>query len=126
VPLYTISKEFSFEAAHYLQDMPDNHPCKRLHGHSYRVRVELAAAQLNAYGFVVDYGDLALLRGYLDTYFDHRCLNDVLQGAPTAEYIANHLYTWAKSHWPQVTRVGVSETQKTWAWFGEGVDDLPY
>jgi len=123
--LYRISKEFGFEAAHFLPDLPEGHPCKRLHGHSYRVRVELASDRLNEYGFVVDYGDLSPMRDYLAN-FDHHCLNDVLLGAATAERLANLIYMWAKSHWPQVQRVGVSETQKTWAWFGEEAHELPY
>ena len=34
-----IYKEFSFEAAHRLPNVPDGHKCARLHGHSFHVRV---------------------------------------------------------------------------------------
>ena len=52
--MYRISKEFSFSASHRLLGLPDGHPCARLHGHNYRVEVELSAADLNRYGFVRD------------------------------------------------------------------------
>lgn len=57
---------FTFEAAQQLPHLPPNHPCRNLHGHTYRVEVASA--------------DLAQLDGPLhDLYnaLDHRCLNDI-------------------------------------------------
>src|SRR5688572_27695931 len=34
-----LSKTFHFEAAHDLPTFPDGHKCRRLHGHSFRVKV---------------------------------------------------------------------------------------
>ena len=61
---YRIAKRFRFEAAHQLGGLPPNHPCSRLHGHSYAVELVLAGG-LDARGFVVDYGDLAPFAAYL-------------------------------------------------------------
>ncbi len=36
-----IFREFTFEAAHRLPFVPDDHKCSRLHGHSYRVEVRV-------------------------------------------------------------------------------------
>ncbi|NNL10351.1 MAG: 6-carboxytetrahydropterin synthase QueD, partial [Pseudomonadales bacterium] len=30
-------KEFGFEAAHRLPNVPEGHKCQRLHGHSFKV-----------------------------------------------------------------------------------------
>lgn len=119
--MYTISKEFAFEAAHHLPLMPDDHKCKRPHGHSYRVIVELRSPRLNEYGFVVDYGDLAPLKNYIDAELDHRDLNEVLTVPTTAENIAYHLFGLCRKMWPQTIRVGVSETAKTWAWYSDRI-----
>jgi 6-pyruvoyltetrahydropterin/6-carboxytetrahydropterin synthase len=57
---------FTFEAAQRLPSLPDGHPCRNLHGHTYRV--EAGAA------------DLARLERPLESIyetFDHRCLNDI-------------------------------------------------
>lgn len=35
--LMEIYKQFSIEAAHYLPNVPQNHKCRRLHGHSFQV-----------------------------------------------------------------------------------------
>lgn len=122
---YTITKEFSFEASHVLMDMPEGHKCGRFHGHSYRVVVILQAEELDANGFVLDYGDLALLKEYIDQNLDHRHLNDILEmRQPTAEKIAEHLYDKCTEWWPQVIAVNVSETAKTWASYAPDRKDL--
>lgn len=112
---YRISKSFDFSASHQLGGLPDGHQCGRLHGHNYRVELELASATLVPPGFVVDYGDLAPFKAYLDTELDHRHLNDVLGNEPTAEHLAEHLYNRAQRWgWP-VSAVRVYETPKTCA-----------
>lgn len=111
--MYTISKQFHFSASHQLEGLPDAHPCSRLHGHNYVVELTLAAKELNATGFVVDYNELTAFKKIIDEVLDHQHLNDVLIGSTTAEAIAKYLYDQAKQLWPEVVSVGVSETPKT-------------
>ncbi len=118
--MYTIFKQFSFEAAHHLNGLPVGHQCSRQHGHSYRVEVELKARKLNEVGFVRDYGQLDELARLLKSNYDHKDLNEInpyfVEGIQTsAENIARVLYEWCHSLWPEVVAVRVSETQKTWA-----------
>ncbi|MDW4548782.1 6-carboxytetrahydropterin synthase QueD [Defluviimonas sp. D31] len=114
--MYRITKEFAFSASHQLKHLPGDHPCARLHGHNYVVEVELAAAELDANGFVRDYRELAPLKAHIDETLDHRHLNDVFgDDRVTSEHIARVLYDWCKARWPEVSAVRVSETPKTWA-----------
>ena len=113
--MYTISKRFTFSASHIIEGLPAGHQCSRLHGHNYIVEVVLAAEQLDAVGFVVDYGELKPLKQIIDGELDHRHLNDVLSGATTAEAIAKFLFDRARALWPQTVAVRVSETPATWA-----------
>ncbi|GIG57165.1 6-carboxy-5,6,7,8-tetrahydropterin synthase [Longispora fulva] len=92
--MYTISKEFRFEAAHRLTSLPPEHQCSRPHGHSYRVRVELGSEELTGPGFVADFGELAFFGSYLAAAFDHRDLNTVLSFEPTSERLAKYLAGW--------------------------------
>lgn len=116
--MFRITKEFAFSASHQLCQLPADHQCARLHGHNYIVVVELAAPELNAFGFVRDYHDLAPLKRYIDDQFDHRHLNDVLgHDGVTSEVLARHFHDWCKAHWPETAAVKVSETPKTWAEF---------
>lgn len=118
----SISKEFSFSASHVLEGLPDNHKCTRLHGHSYRVRIELAG-EVDQVGFIMDYGELVWVRDLIANRLDHRHLNDVLDVNPTAENIASWLAhetaVWLNGR-PERERirslsVAVSETLSTWA-----------
>ena len=114
--MYRITKEYHFSASHQLFQLPENHPCHRLHGHNYVVRVELSSDELNNVGFVRDYRELDDLKTYIDDTFDHRHLNDVLgDDDVTAENLARHFYDWCKSRWAEVCAVQVSETPKSWA-----------
>lgn len=118
--MFCISKEFAFEAAHHLPEMPEGHQCKRPHGHSYRIIVELRSDKLDDYGFVQDYGALKDIKEYVDSKLDHRDLTQIFgQGfnSTTAERLALTLYgIWHKAH-PLLTAVTVCETAKTSATF---------
>ncbi|MDG4830005.1 6-carboxytetrahydropterin synthase QueD [Solwaraspora sp. WMMD1047] len=118
--MFRISKEFRFEAAHWLPDLPEGHQCGRVHGHSYTVRILLAAEVLRRPGFVADFADLSLVKAYIDSTLDHRFLNEVLDVAPTSELLARHFYHWCTANlvlpggvW--VESVRVSETPTTYA-----------
>lgn len=114
----TISKDFHFSASHQLTGLPGSHPCARLHGHNYVVRVELEGP-VNDIGFVVDYGELRDFGSWLDDNVDHRHLNEVFAANPTAEHLARELLkvlrlTLKHQRLLDVS-IAVSETPKTWA-----------
>lgn len=116
---YTISKQFEFAAAHHLPLLPVGHKCKRTHGHNYVVEVILSSDVLDKFGFVVDYGDLALFKKIVDETLDHRDLNTIFDMQPTAENLARYLFDLCKAMYPQTVCVKVSETPKTWASYRE-------
>jgi 6-pyruvoyltetrahydropterin/6-carboxytetrahydropterin synthase len=121
--MWTIEKHFTFSASHRLQGLPPGHQCARMHGHNIIVAVTLSSDRLDDVGFVKDYGDLKPLGHWLDAQFDHRHLNDAVDFNPTAELMAQHIYEWCEAQgWP-VSRVGWSETPKTWAYFERGTGD---
>jgi len=113
--MYKISKTFHFSASHILNDLPEDHPCGRMHGHNYIVKIKLQDNKLDRTGFVVDYGELAEFKHYIDSTLDHRHLNDVFDFQPSAENMARFLFNWCKQRWQQTYAVSISETPKTWA-----------
>lgn len=120
--MYTISKRFTFDAAHRLKGLPSSHKCSHLHGHTYTVEIIVSAMDLDENGFVLDFAELSPLKEYIDTVLDHAYLNDVLPFNPTSENIARHLHAVAGEviPWPPGNRVmrpqiRVSETPNTWA-----------
>lgn len=121
--MFAIRKSFDFSASHVLGGLPADHPCSRMHGHNYRVTVELAAADTDAVGFVLDYRRMDVFKRWLDDNLDHRHLNDVLEVNPSAEWLARYL--WAmfaallagslNDNGVLIEAVAVAETPKTWA-----------
>jgi 6-pyruvoyltetrahydropterin/6-carboxytetrahydropterin synthase len=117
---FEIVKTFRFDAAHHLPGLPSGHRCGRVHGHTWHVRLTLAAGELRSPGFVTDFGDLKPFADYLADQFDHRDLNEVVPFAPTSEAIARHFAAWFIQHLEpdvggRLVRVGVSETPTSWA-----------
>jgi 6-pyruvoyltetrahydropterin/6-carboxytetrahydropterin synthase len=112
--MFTVAKKFTFSASHRLE-LPEKHPCSRVHGHNYTVWLELEANQLDSRGMVLDFGELRLFKQWLDGEFDHHHLNDVVNFSPTCENLAEFFYTAAKAVWPELVAVRVSEGETTWA-----------
>ncbi len=48
--------------------------CKYLHGYSLLVKFTFETAQLDDQGWVVDFGSLKSLKGWMEDTFDHKCL----------------------------------------------------
>jgi 6-pyruvoyltetrahydropterin/6-carboxytetrahydropterin synthase len=118
--MFTIAKRFSFSASHQLTAAPEGHPCRRLHGHNYEVEVVCAAVDLDDRDMVVDYLELDPVKRFVDETVDHRHLNDVLDGEPTAERLAWWFYESLKASLPgeiagRLAAVRVQETPRTWA-----------
>lgn len=88
----TITKRFTFDAAHRLDRLPAEHKCHRMHGHTYEVVFEFTGP-VDAYGFVMDYAEIDKMWEPLYALVDHRVLNGVpgLE-LPTTEIVAAWLY----------------------------------
>ncbi|MGC1527957.1 MAG: 6-carboxytetrahydropterin synthase [Phormidesmis sp.] len=124
MPKWKLSTEFTFNAAHFIRDYDG--PCGRMHGHTYRVKVEAAAHQLQASEYcphpvmVADYRTLRwakkdVLKGGLD----HCVLNEVMPDhyETTAEMIAQYIYEKTAERLPDSVRlkIAVSESPNSWA-----------
>ena len=111
-----IFKVFTLEAAHRLPNVPPTHRCHRMHGHSYRVELQLQGDVDATTGFVVDFFEIEAAFGGLLAQLDHYCLNDI-EGLenPTAENIAIWIWQRTKPALPQLAQVRVFETPDCWA-----------
>ncbi|MEE9251257.1 MAG: 6-carboxytetrahydropterin synthase QueD [Alphaproteobacteria bacterium] len=106
-----IFKSFTFEAAHRLPNLPANHKCTRLHGHSFRVEIHVEGEIKQPEDWVMDFDDIkrafAPLRGQLD----HRYLNDIDGLAnPTSEVIARWIWDRLKPELAGLSKVVLHET----------------
>lgn len=108
----TISKEFHFSASHRLKGLREKHPCGRLHGHNYIVKVILKG-EPNKDGFVQDYGELKPFKDYFDNNLDHQHLNDVYKFQPSVENMSKFIFDLFKPDFPLLHAIEMSETPKT-------------
>lgn len=106
-----IYKEFGFESAHSLPNVPEGHKCARMHGHSFRVRVSVVGPVGADTGWVMDFAALkAAVEPSIDA-LDHRVLNEV-DGLdnPTSENVARWLWDRVSPNLPALDAVEVRET----------------
>ena len=48
--------------------------CSKIHGHNWSIIIEFEAKELDANGFVVDFGNLKYIKAFIDEHLDHACL----------------------------------------------------
>jgi 6-pyruvoyltetrahydropterin/6-carboxytetrahydropterin synthase len=106
-----IFREFTFEAAHRLPNVPPGHKCGRLHGHSYRVAIHLTGDVNRELGWVMDFGDVKEAFRPLESQLDHYYLNDI-EGLenPTSEVLAAWIWDRLKPDLVELSAVVVRET----------------
>ena len=107
-----IAKRFTFDAAHWLPNVPQDHKCKRLHGHTYSVEI-VCSGPLDDRGFICDFSEIADSWRYIHDMIDHKCLNEVggLEN-PTCENLASWIADRLSGI--PVSAVRVHESSTTW------------
>ncbi len=91
---YTLKILTDFASAHTLRDYPGD--CRRMHGHNWKLEVEVAANRLDDTGMGVDFRVIKNAARDLAKTLDHYYLNDIPpfdKINPTAENIAAYFYT---------------------------------
>lgn len=117
--MFEVFKEFTFEAAHSLPHLPDNHKCHRVHGHSYRVQIFVRGEIDPKTKFVMDYATISHWWESLNRKLDHFNLNDVIEGETTSENLAKWIYGKLKQYLPGLAKVIVFETATAGASYWE-------
>jgi 6-pyruvoyltetrahydropterin/6-carboxytetrahydropterin synthase len=106
-----IYKEFVFEAAHRLPNVPDGHRCARLHGHSWKGTIYVRGPVGKDTGWIMDYAEIRRIFDPIYQQLDHHYLNDI-EGLenPTSEVLAKWLWKKLKPRLPNLSRVMINET----------------
>ncbi len=109
--IVTLAKTFRLEASHALPNVPADHKCRRVHGHSFRVVVRVRGPVDAKTGWVMDYADIARAFEPVHAALDHRHLNDV-DGLsnPTSEVLAGWIWERLLPALPGLWSITVRET----------------
>jgi 6-pyruvoyltetrahydropterin/6-carboxytetrahydropterin synthase len=106
-----VFKTFTIEAAHRLPNVPQDHKCARLHGHSFQVEIRVGGSVDEHAGWVVDFADIKRAFQPLYDQLDHHYLNE-LEGLknPTSENLARWIWTRLAPELPGLRQIVVHET----------------
>ncbi len=86
----SITKVFTFDSAHHLNDYEGK--CKNIHGHTYKLEVTVKG-YTDSKGLVMDFHDLNdIVEEQVLVQIDHLYLNEVLDFNPTCENIG--IWIW--------------------------------
>jgi len=104
-------KDFRFEAAHYLPNVPEGHKCRRMHGHSFRGEIAVRGHVDPTTGWLIDFADLKRMVDPIVTRLDHYVLNEV-EGLenPTSERVAVWIWEQLAAKLPHLHRITIEET----------------
>ena len=106
-----IFKVFQIEAAHRLPNVPADHKCARLHGHSFKIEVHVSGEVDPAAGWVQDFAELSAAFAPLYARLDHHYLNDIdgLEN-PTSENLAIWIWKELAPSLSGLSKIVVRET----------------
>ena len=122
--MYFLSVETSFSAAHQIKGHEGS--CKRLHGHNWKVQVEVSAEKLDKLGIAIDFQKLRALTKQVLNILDHQYLNQLSpfkEMNPTAENLASYIYEQIDSKLPggiKMKQVSLWEGEKYCVQYNKG------
>jgi len=124
---YNLKIVTDFASAHTLREYPG--ACSRMHGHNWKVEVEVLANALDKVGMGIDFKEIKKATKQVTAELDHRYLNEIKpfdEINPTAENIAAYIYNGVSglinSDRVRVTSVTLWETERACVRYSEHPD----
>ena len=121
--MYELKIISRFAAAHYLRNFKGR--CESLHGHNWRVEVQVQGDTLGPADILFDFGELKIITRQVLDELDHCHLNELpafSQQNPSSEMLARHIYKEIEPLLPSnvhITRVSVWESEDSRASYFE-------
>ena len=134
--MYSVTRLIHFCYGHRLLNYQGK--CRSLHGHNGKVEIELSSDRLDRRGMVRDFEEIKqAIQTWIDEELDHKMLLHrkdpmasllqregepvfLMENNPTAEAIAELIFTYTASQGFPVTRVRLWETERSVATFQPG------
>lgn len=108
---YRIWKEFSFDSATALRHAPEHDARRRIHGHTYSLRLHMKAPLDPTMGWTIDFGDVKKIFEPMFKALDHQPLTE-LDGVRDGDTgsLAGWIFAQARPSLPALSRVDLYET----------------
>jgi 6-pyruvoyltetrahydropterin/6-carboxytetrahydropterin synthase len=121
---YRIWKDLSLDSSLTLRHAPEGDPRRRVHGHTYTLRLHMNAPLDAVRGWTIDFGDVKELFTPIFQELDHQPLHEI---AGLADNDAASLARWVRErtapHLPSLDRIDVYETRGCGAILAWGDDE---
>ncbi len=106
-----LKRDYHFEAAHRLPNVPAGHKCFQLHGHSYSVAIFIEGEIDPTLGWLMDFAEIDQIVDPVIKIVDHHYLNEIegLENS-TSEILAGWMWNKIKANLPMMVELWVSET----------------
>ena len=102
---------YHIESARRLPKLPADHPCSRVHGHSFKVEIHVSGPMDPEMDWVIDFADMDAAFSPIRTQLDHHFLNEIpgLEN-PTTERMAQWIWQKLKPTLPGLSKIIIQET----------------
>ena len=109
---YRVWKELTLDSAVQLRSAPESSALRRLHGHTYTLRLHLTAPLDDVLGWTVDFGDVKSLFEPIFLQLDHQPLYEIVDLADgDSASVARWIFERARGQLPHLDRVDLLETE---------------
>ncbi len=108
---YRIWKEMTLDSAVRLSNVQEDDPRRRIHGHTFTLRLHLSAPLESIMGWICDFGEVKKLFSPVFTMLDHHPLFEIpdLEDGDSLS-IARWIASQSRPLLPQLTRLDLTET----------------
>lgn len=109
-----VYKKFNIESARSLLNVPKTHPCYKLHGHSFKIKISVKQKIDEHTGFAIDFQDIEDAFSPIKKILDHTYLNDI-EGLnnPTSENICVWIWNKLEPSLTNIYEIEIKETDST-------------
>lgn len=109
----TLHKEFEFAAAQSLPNFPEGHKCRRLHGHTFHVKISVTGEVDPKTGLLYDHAVISEKMEPIIEQLDHSYLNEIpgLEN-PTIELTCAWLWKKLEDQLPGLSEITLYETER--------------
>jgi len=108
---FRLTKDFLFEAAQTLPNVPPGHKCRHMHGHSFKLEITVEGERDPHTGWVYDHAKISQAMKPLMEQLDHGYLNEI-EGLenPTIENMCEWFWNKLSPQLPGLAEIVVHET----------------
>ena len=110
-----VYRSFRIHASRFLPKLSDNHICKKMHGHTFNIKVSVKGDINQNDGFVIDFYDIdKIFKKHIHQHIDHTILNDAVGlENPTSENLCKWIWNNLEAHLKNLYEIEVSEDHGT-------------